>query len=97
LASLAGCLQTLQISRLLKKISEADGRSGVLEYGSIGVLGFKSITPIPSLQYSCIPVFHVVARRLSATKPMRLFQQPASYGLTMNEGSSSALLFCCDR
>jgi hypothetical protein len=40
---------------------------------------------------------YVGARQLSATKHMSFFQQPASYGLTMNDGSSAALLFCSDR
>ena len=42
------------VCRLLKKISEAYEGNGVLEYGNIGVLGFKRINP--SFHPSTIPV-----------------------------------------
>ena len=42
------------VYRLFKKISEAYEGNGVLDYGNIGVLGFKRINP--SFHPSTIPV-----------------------------------------
>jgi hypothetical protein len=46
--------------RLLKKISEAYEGNGVLEYGNIGILGFKRIHP--SFHPSTIPIFITLKR-----------------------------------
>jgi hypothetical protein len=53
-------LMKSSVCRLLKKISGADEQNGVLEYGSIGVLGFMRITPL--LQHSIIPLSGTLER-----------------------------------
>ena len=56
---LQGCTKNPD-RRLLKKISEAYEGNGVLEYGNIGILGFKRIHP--SFHPSTIPIFITLER-----------------------------------
>jgi hypothetical protein len=55
----AGCGKTM-FAGLLTKISEAYEGNGVLEYGNIGVLGFKRIDP--SFHPSTMPFFTALER-----------------------------------
>jgi hypothetical protein len=55
----AGCGKTI-FAGLLKKISEAYEGNGVLEYGNIGILGFKRIHP--SFHPSTTPIFITLER-----------------------------------
>jgi hypothetical protein len=79
--------------RLLKKILEAYKGNGVLEYGNIGVLGFKR-----SIHHSILPLFQCLLRwprRLSAAKHMRLFQQLALPSGTKGHDPASPCLHDC--
>jgi hypothetical protein len=48
-------LLKISVCGLLKKISEADAQSGVLEYWNIGILGFERMRP--SFHHSILPLF----------------------------------------
>ncbi len=62
--------------RLLKKILEAYKGNGVLEYGNIGVLGFKRINS--SFHPSTIPVFITLAEAFERSEAYEAFSAACS-------------------
>ena len=68
--------------------------TGVLEYWVLNPSLHYSITPI--LLYSSLSR---CSEPIECNEAYEFFSAACyySYGLTMNDGSSSALLFCCDK